>query len=134
VLADATTKGQGAYAWARAAVGLYENLDADCIVAEVSQGGELVTAMLRQVSPNVPVRQVRATRGKFTRAEPVAALYERGLVSHVGVWPELEDQACDFGPGGLSDGCSPDRIDALVWALTELMLGESGGVPRIRMV
>ncbi len=101
--------------------------DADCIVAEVNQGGELVAQMLRQVSPGVPVRMVRATRGKFLRAEPVAALYERGLVAHVGMWPELEDQMCDFGPGGLSNGASPDRLDALVWALTELMLNEQGG-------
>jgi len=134
ILADATTKGQGALDWARTAVRLYESMDADCIVAEVNQGGELVTAMLRQVSSGVPVRQVRATRGKFLRAEPVAALYERGLVSHVGVWPELEDQACDFGPGGLSDGRSPDRVDALVWALTELMLGEGRMVPRVRVI
>lgn len=131
VLADVTTQGRGALEWARAAVRLYEALDADCIVAEVNQGGELVAQMLRQVSPGVPVRMVRATRGKFLRAEPVAALYERGLVSHVGVWPELEDQMCDFGPGGLSDGRSPDRVDALVWALTALMLGERAA-PRIR--
>ncbi|MEJ2125359.1 MAG: terminase family protein [Alphaproteobacteria bacterium] len=134
VLADATVQGVTALEWARAAVRLYESLAADCIVAEVNQGGELVAEMLRQVSPGVPVRMVRASRGKFTRAEPVAALYERGLVSHAGVWPELEDQMCDFGPGGLSGGGSPDRVDALVWALTELMLGgeDAPAEPRIR--
>ena len=131
VLADATTRGQAPLDWARAAIRLYESLEADGIVAEVNQGGELVAQMLRQVSPGVPVRMVRATRGKFLRAEPVAALYERGLVAHVGAWPELEDQMCDFGPGGLSGGRSPDRVDALVWALTELILGERGA-PRIR--
>lgn len=131
VLADVTTQGHKPLEWARTAVRLYESLDADCIVAEVNQGGELVAQMLRQVSPAVPVRMVRATRGKFLRAEPVAGLYERGLVAHVGVWPELEDQMCDFGPGGLSNGASPDRLDALVWALTELMLNDRAA-PRIR--
>jgi phage terminase large subunit-like protein len=131
VLADATLQGASPLDWARAAVRLYESLEADCIVAEVNQGGELVAQMLRQVSPGLPVRMVRATRGKFLRAEPVAALYERGLVAHAGTWPELEDQMCDFGPGGLSGGRSPDRVDALVWALTELMLGERRA-PRIR--
>ena len=87
--------------------------------------------MLRQVAPNIAVRMVRATRGKYLRAGPVAALYRRGLVFHTGIWPELEDQMCDLGRGGLSDGSSPDRLDALVWALTELMLN-SQVVPRIR--
>jgi len=131
VLADATTQGRSPLEWARTAVRLYESLDADCIVAEVNQGGELVAQMLRQVSPGVPVRMVRATRGKYLRAEPVASLYERALVAHVGAWPELEDQMCDFGPGGLSNGASPDRLDALVWALTELMLNNRPA-PRIR--
>ena len=131
VLADATTQGRSPLEWARTAVRLYESLDADCIVAEVNQGGELVAQMLRQVSPGVPVRMVRATRGKYLRAEPVASLYERALVAHVGAWPELEDQMCDFGPGGLSNGASPDRLDALVWALTELMLNDRAA-PRIR--
>jgi phage terminase large subunit-like protein len=131
VLADATVQGVSPLDWARAAMRLYESLDADCIVAEVNQGGELVAQMLRQVSSAAPVRMVRATRGKYLRAEPVAALYERGLVAHAGIWPELEDQMCDFGPGGLSTGRSPDRLDALVWALTELMLQERA-MPRIR--
>jgi phage terminase large subunit-like protein len=133
VLADVTVQGRSPLEWARTAVRLYESLDADCIVAEVNQGGELVAQMLRQVSPGAPVRMVRATRGKFLRAEPVAALYERGLVAHVGVWPELEDQMCDFGPGGLSNGASPDRLDALVWALTELMLKERP-LPQLRQI
>jgi phage terminase large subunit-like protein len=131
VLADATTQGHAPLDWARAAIRLYDSLRADCIVAEVNQGGELVAQMLRQVSPGVPVRMVRATRGKYLRAEPVAALYERALVAHAGTFAELEDQMCDFGPGGLSDGRSPDRVDALVWALTELMLDDRPA-PRIR--
>ncbi len=131
VLADASAQGLGPVDWARAAVRLHESVDADCIVAEVNQGGELVAQLLRQVAPNIAVRMVRAMRGKYLRAEPVAALYERGLVAHAGVWPALEDQMCDFGPGGLSNGRSPDRVDALVWALTELMLNERAG-PRVR--
>lgn len=131
VLADATLQGAQPCGWARAAVALYDRLEADCILAEVNQGGELVAEMLRQVSPGVPVRMVRAMRGKYLRAEPVSALYERGLVSHVGGWPELEDQLCNFGEGGLPGGASPDRLDALVWALSELMLTRRP-VPRIR--
>ncbi len=131
VLADATTQGRAPLDWARAAVRLHDSLDADCIVAEVNQGGELVAQLLRQVAPNIAVRMVRATRGKYLRAEPVAALYEQGRVAHVGVWPELEDQMCDFGWDGLSGRRSPDRVDALVWGLTELVL-EVRGVPRVR--
>jgi phage terminase large subunit-like protein len=131
VLADATVQGVQPLDWALAAVSLYESLNADGIVAEVNQGGELVAEMLRQVAPNIAVRMVRATRGKYLRAGPVAALYSRGLVTHVGCFPALEDQMCDFTPAGLSDGRSPDRLDALVWALTELMLNE-WRAPRIR--
>ncbi len=133
ILADATLQGRKPLDWARAAVRLYDSLDADCVVAEVNQGGELVAEMLRQVSPALPLRMVRATRGKYLRAEPVAALYEQGQVHHIGAWPELEDQMCDFAPGGMSSAESPDRVDALVWALTELML-EQKPEPRIRSV
>jgi phage terminase large subunit-like protein len=131
ILADATVQGVQPLDWALAAVSLYETVEADAIVAEVNQGGELVAEMLRQVAPNIDVRMVRATRGKYLRAGPVAALYRRGLVAHAGVWPALEDQMCDLGRDGLSNGASPDRLDALVWALTELMLNERV-VPRIR--
>ncbi|MDX2264589.1 MAG: terminase family protein [Hyphomicrobiales bacterium] len=131
VLADATCQGRQPLEWARAALALYERLEADCLVAEVNQGGELVAEVFRQIAPGVPVKQVRATRGKAARAEPVAALYEQGRVAHVGAFAELEDQMCDFGPGGLSGGASPDRVDALVWAITELMLTERRD-PRIR--
>jgi phage terminase large subunit-like protein len=79
------------------------------------------------------VVSVRATRGKYLRAEPVAVLYAQGRVRHVGPLPELEDELCDFGPGGLSTGRSPDRLDALVWALTELMLRERA-MPRVRVL
>ena len=76
---------------------------------------------------------VRATRGKFLRAEPVAVLYAQGRVRHAGVFPALEDELCDFGPGGLSSGRSPDRLDALVWALTHLML-QPKAEPRVRVL
>ena len=131
VLADRTLEGHQPLTWARAAVAAYEEHGADRIVAEVNQGGELVEGVIRQVDPQVPVRKVRAMRGKWLRAEPVAALYERGLVSHVGTFALLEDQMCDFGPDGLSSRRSPDRLDALVWALTDLMLAR-GGEPRVR--
>lgn len=131
VLADATMERAHPMAWASAVVRLHHRLAADCVVAEVNQGGELVAEMLRQIEPNLPVRTVRAMRGKYLRAEPAAALYEQGRVRHVGVFPELEDQMCDFGPQGLSCGRSPDRLDALVWAITELMLAPRGK-PRVR--
>ena len=97
----------------------------------MNQGGDMVAAVIREVDAGVPVREVRATRGKWLRAEPVAALYEQARVRHVGVLPELEDEMCDFGLDGLSAGRSPDRLDALVWALTALML-EGAGSPRVR--
>lgn len=130
VLADATRERASPLDWARAVIAAYRRFEADRIVVEVNQGGELVEAIVRQVDRNVPVRPVRATRGKFLRAEPVAALYEQGRVAHVGAMPALEDEMSDFGPDGLSGGASPDRVDALVWALTDLML--RGGEPRIR--
>ncbi len=104
--------------WARAAIALFHRTKADRIVAEANQGGEMITQTLRTVDPSVPVRLVHASRGKQTRAEPVAALYEQGRVHHVGFFPTLEDQLCSWVPG--MD--SPDRLDALVWALTELVV------------
>lgn len=91
----------------------------------------MVTAVLRTVDATVPVKEVRASRGKWLRAEPVAALYAQGRVMHARRFPELEDEMCDFGPDGLSGGRSPDRVDALVWALSELLFGGSGR-PRVR--
>ncbi len=132
VLADRSLKPARPLAWARRVAAAFEEFEADAVVAEVNQGGELVVEMLRQVAPHLPVRSVHATRGKWVRAEPVAALYARGLVRHAAGLAELEDEMCAFGPDGLSGGHSPDRVDALVWALTELMLGRS--VPRVRGV
>ena len=122
ILADRTIQGRTPDTWARAAAAAYHDFEADRIVAEVNQGGDLVVAVLHQVDPSLPVHKVRATRGKWLRAEPVAQLYAEGRVSHVGTFPELERQMCDFGSDGLSQGRSPDRLDALVWALTDLLL------------
>ncbi|WP_457106861.1 DNA-packaging protein [Methylobacterium sp. P5_C11] len=131
VLADASLARATPQAWAEAALALYHRLRADALVVEVNQGGEMAAAVLAQCDPAVPVTSVHATRGKYLRAEPVSLLYARGLVHHVGAFPALEDELCDFGPDGLSGGGSPDRLDALVWALTHLML-EARPEPRIR--
>ena len=133
VLADCSVEGGTPAQWARAVVEAYRRFDADRVVAEVNQGGDMVTAMLRSVDERLPVATVRAKRGKFLRAEPVAALYEQGRVRHAGHFARLVDQMCDFGPDGLSAGRSPDRLDALVWALTALLL-EGNGMPRVRGV
>lgn len=131
VLADCSVTGASPAGWAGAVVRAFRRFDADRVVAEVNQGGDMVAAMLRSIDVNLPVTSVRATRGKFLRAEPVAALYEQGRVVHAAAFAELEDQMCDFGPDGLSSGRSPDRLDALVWALTALVL-ERTGEPRVR--
>lgn len=104
--------------WAKAAIEAYYRWQADRIVAESNQGGDMVENTLRTIDPNVPITLVRATRGKYTRAEPVSALYDQGRVHHVGLFDELEDQLCSWLPGD----ASPDRLDALVWALTALMV------------
>lgn len=114
-------------AWARAAVDLYDEVQGDRIIAEVNNGGDLVEAVLRTVDVSVPVRKVHATRGKRLRAEPVAALYEQGRVHHVGGLAELEDQMTTWTP---ESSLSPDRLDALVWAVTDLAINARRG-PRI---
>ncbi|HZT50895.1 MAG TPA: terminase family protein [Stellaceae bacterium] len=110
-------------AWALKAVAAYRRFAADRIVAEVNNGGEMVEATLRSVASDAPFRAVRASRGKAIRGEPVAALYEQGRVHHVGCFPALEDQLCaftaDFDRG--ASGISPDRLDALVWAVSDLV-------------
>jgi len=133
VLEDATASGLKPPEWAAKAIALYRRLQADALIVETNQGGEMATGVIREVDPSVPVTSVRATRGKYLRAEPVSVLYAQGRVRHVGALPELEDELCDFGPGGLSSGRSPDRMDALVWALTELMLRERKE-PRVRVL
>lgn len=131
VLKDASVKARSPTGWARAAINLYHALEADKLIAEVNQGGEMVRTVLNGVDASVPVAMVRASRGKYLRAEPVAALYEQGRISHVGALTALEDEMADFGPEGLSSGKSPDRLDALVWAITALM---EGPAPRVRSV
>jgi phage terminase large subunit-like protein len=131
VLADLSVTNASPNGWGEAVVRAVRRFQADRVVAEINQGGDMVSTILRSIDANLPISTVRASRGKFTRAEPVAALYEQGRVVHAGTFPALEDQMCDFGPEGLSGGNSPDRMDALVWALTSLMLGGLGE-PRVR--
>jgi phage terminase large subunit-like protein len=107
--------------WAKKVVSVFNLHEGDRIIAEVNNGGELVEATIRTVDPYIPYKAVHASRGKHKRAEPIAALYEQKRVHHVGSFPELEDQMCNFDPEDESAD-SPDRMDALVWALTELML------------
>ena len=111
--------------WARKAIQLYRRYSADRIVAETNQGGDLVEKTLRSVDPSIPFRGVHASRGKMTRAEPVSALYEQGRVHHVGVFGPLEDQLTGYD--GSRGSASPDRLDALSWAIHELMLGTPPG-------
>lgn len=122
VLEDATLRGSPD-AWGRRAVSMYRKYEADMIVAEANQGGEMVESVIRSVAPDVPVKLVRATRGKYIRAEPIAALYEQCRISHVGTLPTLEDQMISFTPESMATrlpGESPDRVDALVWGLATL--------------
>lgn len=119
VLDDASTSGSP-MEWAKRAVSLYRSWQADGIVVEVNQGGDMVAHTLRTVDPNVKIIEVRASRGKHVRAEPIAALYEQGRVAHVGSFPELEAQMTQMTVTGFEGDGSPDRVDALVWALSEL--------------
>ncbi len=121
VLEDASVAGASPSGWAHAAIAAYERHGADRIVAEINQGGDLVEAVLRQVDRTVPYRGVHASRGKVSRAEPVAALYEQGRVSHLGRFEALETQMSLMTVRGFQGEGSPDRVDALVWALSELM-------------
>ena len=127
VLADWSVQGRSPRAWATRAVAAYHDFSADRLVAEVNQGGDMVEQIVREVDDTIAFRAVRATRGKALRAEPVAALYEQGRVLHLTAdkapLTTLEDQMCAFGPHAFTgDTKSPDRVDALVWAITDLML------------
>src|SRR3954466_7881407 len=104
--------------WARKAIGAYKTWRADRIIAERNFGGDMVLSTLKSVDPGVPVKLVVASRGKAVRAEPVAAQYEQGRIRHVGNLGLLEDQLCEWNPA--ENGPSPDRLDALVWCMTEL--------------
>jgi phage terminase large subunit-like protein len=124
VLADRTCK-LSPDAWGREAVRAYREFKADRIVAERNFGGAMVEHVLRTIDRNIPYREVTASRGKVQRAEPVAALYEQNRVRHAGSFPELEDQLCAMTSDGYVGDGSPDRLDALVWAITDLMLDAS---------
>ncbi len=133
VLEDATVKGASPQGWAEAAVAAFERHDADKIVAEINQGGDLVEQLIRQVAPLTPFGALRASRGKVARAEPVAALYEQGRVRHYGDLGALEDQMVKLTTQGFQGRGSPDRVDALVWAIKDLMLSGQGDTPpRVR--
>jgi len=135
VLEDATVSASSPTVWAKAAIDALARWEGDKIVAEVNQGGDLVETVLRQIDPMVPYKSVRATRGKAARAEPVAALYDQGRVRHVwGGLDALEDQMIKMTAQGFQAPGSPDRLDALVWAVHELMIVPAAGHlrPRIR--
>lgn len=122
VIADCTVQGASPSEWAQAAVNAMERYAGDRLVAEVNQGGQMVGEVIRQIDPLVPYRAVHATRGKVARAEPVAALYEQGRVKHALDLDGLEDQMTRMTRFGYEGDGSPDRVDALVWALHELMI------------
>lgn len=126
VLEDASVTAASPLAWAQAAVAARDRHGADRLVAEVNQGGDLVRTVLNQIDPLLPFRAVRAQIGKAARAEPVAALYEQGRVHHLRGLGALEDQMCRMTLRGYDGKGSPDRVDALVWALTELMIEPAG--------
>ncbi len=107
--------------WAAQVITAYHAHSADRVIAEINNGGEMVETIIRSIDKQVSYKGIHASHGKLTRAEPVAALYEQGRIHHVGSFPELEDQMTSWVPGEKS----PDRMDALVWAITELMLGDS---------
>lgn len=121
ILEDVTLSGSPD-AWAKAAITAYHKYKADRVIAEVNNGGDMIEYTLRTIENSLPITQVRASRNKQTRAEPVAALYEQLKVHHVGMFAKMEDQMCQWIPGD----ASPDRLDAAVWALTDLMLNQPG--------
>ena len=135
VRADCSVMKASPETWARAVATAARVWHADRVVAEKNQGGDMVTSVLRAANVALPVRLVHASRAKAARAEPVAALYEAGKVRHAGMFKALEDELCGLMAGGRYEGPSrsPDRADALVWALTELMLEKRAGKPRIRL-
>ena len=127
VLKDMSLQGRPEV-WAARVADAFEAVDADWVVAEANQGGDMVRAVLQAAAPDLPIKLVHASRGKRARAEPVAALYARGRVRHAGRFPALEDQMCAFGAAEQSG--SPDRVDALVWAIAALT--PQAASPRLR--
>ena len=129
MLADRSAAGLSPRQWAQRTAAAFHEFSADRIVVEVNQGGDMAKAVIAQVDASVPIRGVHATRGKRLRAEPVAALYEQGRVRHVGAFTKLEDQMAAYTGEG---GKSPDRLDALVWAITDLMLSPRAPKPGVK--
>jgi phage terminase large subunit-like protein len=136
VLADHSVAGASPERWARAVAAAVDLWQADRVVAEDNQGGNMVETVLRAADLAMPIKRVHASRTKSVRAEPIAALYEARRVFHTAAFPEMEDQMCGLVSGGGYEGPgrSPDRADALVWALTELMLGKAERSPRVRLL
>jgi len=128
ILEDASISNASPEGWSRAVAGCAERHSCDRVVAEANNGGAMVRSLLTAADATLPITLVHASQGKVARAEPVAALYERGRVHHLGAFPALEDELCGLVTGGdyQGPGRSPDRADALVWGLTELMLGKRG--------
>ena len=131
ILHDGTVQGLSPEGWANQAIMLAQGWDADYMLAEVNQGGDLVTTVLHAVDYRIPIKKVRASRGKTARAEPVVMLYEQGRVKHTGHFTALEDEMALIGTQAQTG--SPDRADALVWAVTELLLKDKPD-PRIRQL
>ena len=137
VLADRSVQGLSPKGWAGRAVAAFHEFSADRIVVEVNQGGDMARAVIEQVEASAPIKSVRARLGKRLRAEPIAALYEQGRVRHVGVFSNLESQMTSYigaASGRQTNGQSPDRLDALVWALTELLIAPRAPSPAVRRV
>jgi len=134
VLADETTQGMSPNEWAKHTCDMVNKYNADYIIAEVNQGGDMIKTIIKGINSNVIIKEVRATKGKATRAEPISALYEQGKVRHIGTHGKLEDQMCvftmDFDKKSM--GFSPDRVDALVWGLTDIMQINKKSQIRIR--
>lgn len=131
VIEDLSFRGSPAQ-WGAVVINAYKKYRADAIVAEINFGGALVTNVMRSIDPSCNVREVTASRGKWLRAEPVAALYAQRMVFHIGAFPTLEDQLCQFNGGGYTGGGSPDRADALVWGVTDLLIDKKNRKPKAR--
>jgi phage terminase large subunit-like protein len=136
VLADHSISGASPERWARAVAAAADAWQADRVVVEDNQGGNMVETVLRAADIAMPIKRAHASRSKSARAEPISILYEAGRVFHINAFQELEDQMCGLIAGGgyAGPGRSPDRADALVWALTELMLGKAERVPQVRLL
>ncbi len=131
ILQDATLQGVSPERWARRAIALYHKWEADCLLVETNQGGDLVTTLIHTIDPTVPVKKVFATKSKVMRAEPVAMLYEQGRVFHSRAFRDLETELLLLGTETMTH--SPDRADALIWAVTDLLLNLKSG-PKIRQL